>query len=176
MKAKHIALCGLFSALMILCAWISLPFGDSPITLQTFGIFLCLGTLGGKRGTIAIATYLFLGVMGFPAFSGFRGGLSALLDATGGYLLGFLAAALLYWLLTSLFGLSPAIKLCATAAGLLLCYGFGSLWFAFLYLQEGTPLAISLVFLKCVLPYLIPDAIKLFLAWQLSARLAPYVK
>ena len=75
MKTKQLALCGLFSALMVICAWISLPFGDSPFTLQTFGLFLCLGALGGKYGTISVITYLLLGRVGFPAFSGFRGGI-----------------------------------------------------------------------------------------------------
>lgn len=176
MKTKNLALCGLFSALLVVCAWISLPFGDSPITLQTFGIFLCLGTLGGKYGAISVITYLLLGAVGFPAFSGFRGGIGVLLDATGGYLLGFLVAALIYWLTTALWGNSPAIRLVAMVSGLLACYITGSLWFSMLYLQNGNPVTLSFIFLKCVLPYLLPDGVKLILAWQLSKRLSPFLK
>ena len=175
MKTKHLALCGLFSALLVICAWISLPFGDSPITLQTFGLFLCLGTLGGKRGVISVITYLLLGAVGFPAFSGFRGGIGVLLDATGGYLLGFLVAALLYWLITHLWGTSPAVKLLSMALGLIACYAFGSLWFSILYLQTDSAVTISFIVFKCVLPYLLPDAAKLFLAWQLSTRLSLFL-
>ncbi len=173
MKAKQLALCGLFSALMVICAWISLPFGNSPFTLQTFGLFLCLGTLGGKYGTISIVTYLLLGAIGFPAFSGFRGGIGVLLDATGGYLVGFLAAALLYWLITALFGSSPAVRLLAMALGLLTCYIFGTVWFWVLYAPSDT--TISIILMKCVLPYLLPDAIKLLLSWQLSGRLSKFI-
>ena len=49
MKAKNMALCGLFTAVLALCAWLSVPMGDMAITLQTFGIFLTLGLLGGKE-------------------------------------------------------------------------------------------------------------------------------
>jgi biotin transport system substrate-specific component len=175
MKTKNLAFCGLFAALLVICAWLSLPIGSTPITLQTFGLFLCLGTLSGKYGTISVFTYLLLGAVGFPAFSGFRGGLGVLLDATGGYLLGFLAAALLYWLITALWGSSPAVKLLAMVFGLIACYFFGTLWFSLLYLQQNSTATISFVLLKCVLPYLLPDAIKLAIAWQLSKRLSPFL-
>ena len=176
MKTKHLALCGLFSALLVICAWVSLPIGDSHITLQTFGLFLCLGTLSGKYGTISVVTYLLLGGVGFPAFSGFRGGIGVLLDATGGYLIGFLFATLIYWLITALFGSSPAVRLLAMVLGLLSCYLFGSLWLSILYLQKGNAITMSFLLLKCVLPYLLPDAVKLILAWQLSSRLSRFVK
>lgn len=175
MKTKQLVHCGVFTALLIICAWLSFPLGRTPITLQTFGLFLCLGTLGGKRGTIAILTYLTLGAVGFPAFSGFRGGISVLLDANGGYLLGFLAAGLVYWLITALCGSSPAVKLSAMVTGLLVCYAFGSLWFSLLYLQEGNVVTMAFILLNCVLPYLLPDGIKLVLAWQLSSRLSRFL-
>lgn len=172
MKTKHLALCGLFSALLVICAWVSLPIGDSHITLQTFGLFLCLGTLGGKLGAISVVTYLLLGAVGFPAFSGFRGGLGVLLDVTGGYLIGFLITALLYWLITALCGTSLSLRLLAMVLGLLACYTFGSIWFSMLYLQKGNAITMSFILIKCVLPYLLPDILKLMLAWQLSSRLS----
>lgn len=175
MKTKNLALCGLFAALLVICAWLSFPIAGAPITLQTFGLFLCLGTLGGKRGTIATCTYLLLGAVGFPAFSGFRGGIGVLLDTGGGYLLGFWVAALLYWLITTLWGNSPALRLLAMASGLLACYIFGSLWFSILYLQEGSAATMAFILLKCVLPYLLPDVLKLILAWQLSTRLSRFL-
>ena len=51
-----------------------------------------------------MAVYLLLGAVGLPVFSGFRGGLGALLGTTGGYILGFLALALVYWLVTACWG------------------------------------------------------------------------
>ena len=93
----------LFAVLLTVCAWISVPL-PVPFTLQTFAIFAALGILGGRRGTWAVAVYLLLGAVGLPVFSGFRGGLGALLGTTGGYILGFLALALVYWLVTALLG------------------------------------------------------------------------
>jgi len=171
MKVKTMALCGLFSALLAICAWIALPLGDVAVTLQTFGVFLCLGTLGGKRGTVSVFVYLLLGCVGLPVFSGFRGGLGALLGTTGGYLTGFLFSALFYWLLTALWGNHPRMQLASMGISLLICYIFGSLWYYAVYIQNGTAVTVGFIIIKCILPYLLPDIIKLILAWQLSRKL-----
>ena len=152
--------CAIFSALLTLCAWLSIPMGTVAVTMQTFGIFLTLLLLGGKRGTLAISLYLLLGAVGLPVFSGFQGGFGALLGVTGGFLWGFLILGLLYWILEG-FGKIPAL-----IAGLLACYGCGCLWFS-VYSGGG----LGFILLQCVLPYLIPDAVKLWLAWTLAKRL-----
>lgn len=167
------ALCGLFAAMLAVSAWISIPVGDLMISLQTFGIFLTLGLLGGKRGSLAILVYLLLGAVGAPVFSGFRGGLGALLGTTGGYIFGFMLTVLVYWLITSLSDV-PTARLIAMVLGLLLCYACGSYWYMTHYLSDGTA-TFGLVLLRCVLPYLIPDAIKLTLAWLLTAKLKRFV-
>ena len=173
MKAKNMALCGLFTAVLAVCAWLSVPMGDMVITLQTFGIFLTLGLLGGKRGCLAIFVYLLLGAVGVPVFSGFRGGLGALLGTTGGYIFGFMLTALVYWLITSRQD-TPVTRLIAMILGLILCYGCGSWWYMTRYLSSGS-ITLSIVFLKCVIPYLLPDALKLALAWFLTGRLKRFV-
>ena len=88
-KAYDLVLIALFAALMALCAWVTVPYAV-PFTMQTFGVFLALLLLGGKRGTICMAVYLLLGAVGLPVFSGFRGGVGALVGSTGGYLVGFI--------------------------------------------------------------------------------------
>jgi biotin transport system substrate-specific component len=173
MKAKNMALCGLFTAILALCAWLSIPMGDMVITLQTFGIFLTLGLLGGKRGSITICVYLLLGAMGAPVFSGFRGGLGALLGTTGGYIFGFMLTALIYWIITSVKD-APLTRLLAMILGMLLCYSCGSWWYMTRYLSGGQ-LTLGLVLMKCVIPYLIPDVIKLTLAWILTGKLKRFV-
>ena len=150
----------MFSALLAVCAWISIPLGDVAVTLQTFGVALALLLLGGKWGSLSIGIYLLIGAVGLPVFSGFRGGIGALAGVTGGFLWGFLASGLVYWALER-FGRLPAIL-----AGLAVCYGCGCFWF---YLYSGGGLA--LILLRCVVPFLIPDAIKLWLAFSLSKRL-----
>ena len=170
MQSKMMARCALFSALMCLCAWISLPFGQNPITLQTFALFLTLELLGGKHGSLVCLVYLLLGGIGLPVFSGFRGGFGMLFGATGGYLWGFLLCALLYWLLTGLFGNRFAIRLISHLVGLLLCYALGTAWFYQVYLQAGSALGIGFVILKCVIPFVLPDLLKLSLALALAKK------
>ena len=81
---KDLAFIALMAALMAVCAWIIIPFSLVPFTLQTFAVFTALALLGGRRGTLSIALYLCLGIVGLPVFSGFRGGVAALLGPTSG--------------------------------------------------------------------------------------------
>lgn len=157
---RKMTLCAFFAALMAVCAWICIPLGDTVFTLQTFAVFLTLGLLGGKWGSVSILIYLLLGAVGAPVFSAFRGGLSAILGPTGGYLWGFLFTGLCY-LAVERFAKFPAIVL-----GLGACYLCGSLWFM---AYSGSSLASALAL--CVLPYLIPDGLKLWLAWTVSKRI-----
>lgn len=168
---RDMVLCALFAAILAVSAWLTVP-GEVPFTLQTFGVFAALGLLGGKRGTIAIALYLVLGAVGLPVFSGFRGGFGVLLGTTGGYIFGFLLSGLLYWALTALLGNKGWVRLLAMVLGLLLCYAAGTGWFLLVYLQKTGPISLGVVLAKCVVPFLLPDAVKLTLAWLLSHRLA----
>lgn len=163
-STKHLTRCALFAALTAVCSWIAIPVGDIALTMQTFSVFLTLLVLGGKWGTAAILTYLLLGAAGMPVFSGFQGGFGVLLGVTGGYLWGFLASGLMYWMLER-FGKIPAIL-----ASWTVCYLCGTLWF--LHWAGG---GVGFVLLRCVAPYLIPDALKLILALRLSRRLSKFV-
>ena len=157
---RKLTRCALFAAMMALCAWIGIPLGHTVFTMQTFGVLLALGILGGKRGTISILCYLLLGAAGLPVFSGFRGGIGAILGPTGGYLWGFLATGLVFWLLEK--WSRPA----AMVAGILVCYACGTIWY-----MTYTGGALAAVLAQTVLPYLIPDALKLVLALRLTKRL-----
>ena len=165
----------LFAVLLTVCAWISVPL-PVPFTLQTFAIFAALGILGGRRGTWAVAVYLLLGAVGLPVFSGFRGGLGALLGTTGGYILGFLAQALVYWLVTALLGERLPMMAAAMVLGLVVCYAFGTAWFVVLYTRTAGPMTVGAALGMCVLPFVIPDLVKLGLALVLSRRLGKRIQ
>lgn len=158
-------LSSLFAALIAICAWIAIPIPPISVTMQTFAIFLALGILGGKWGTVSILLYLLLGLVGLPVFTGFRGGAAALLDATGGFLWGFLAAALSYWLLEK-WGRLPAMAL-----SMLVCYICGCAWFTVYAGGAGFGAALMV----CVVPYLIPDAVKIGLAYTMSKRISRHI-
>ena len=95
-NTKDIAYIGIFAALMAICSWISLPLPSGiPVTLQTFAVFLAVGALGGRRGTITVLVYLLLAATGAPVLAGFNGGIGSFVTPSGGYLTGFLFTALL---------------------------------------------------------------------------------
>lgn len=178
MRTKDLTLIALFTVLAAVCAWISVPVPVPLIqfTMQTFAIFAALLILGGKRGTYAVTAYLLLGAVGAPVFSNFRGGLSVLLGATGGYILGFFFQALLYWLMTARWGERLGVKLLASVLGLFLCYAFGTAWYLALYAQMGKPMGWLTALGYCVFPFILPDLIKLALAVLLAQRVGKYVQ
>lgn len=178
LKTADLAYMGLFAALMAVCAWISVPMPAPlvPFTLQTFGVFAAVTTLGGRRGTFAVGAYLLLGLVGLPVFTGFRGGPGALLGTTGGYILGFLLCAAVYWLATAWLGESLPVVLGSCIAGLAVCYAFGTAWFLALYTRTTGPMGLGAALGMCVAPYVVPDLVKLALAVAVSRRLRPRLR
>lgn len=168
------ALCGLFAAIMAVCSWITIPTAV-PFTMQTFAIFCTLGALGGQWGTISVLVYLLVGFAGMPVFAGFSGGISSLFTASGGYLLGFLFTALVYWAITSAFGSKLIVSVIAMAAGLIVCYVFGTAWFVLVY-SKTEPVGVLTALGWCVFPFVIPDCLKIALALVISLRVRKLVK
>ncbi len=158
---KDMTAVALFAAVISVSSFISIPLGAVPITLQTFGIFSALMLLGGRRGTMSVAVYIALGAVGLPVFSGFTGGVGRLFDATGGFIIGFMVAALLYWLLSGILGTSLAATVISASVSHLALYTVGVLWFCFGY-SDGKEFLSTLT--VTVLPCVLPDAVKLFLA------------
>lgn len=153
-------LSSLFAALTAVCAWIAIPLPGVSFTMQTFAVLLALGVLGGRWGSVSILLYLLLGIVGLPVFTGFRGGAAALLDPTGGFLWGFLACGLVYWAMEKL-GRLPAM-----VGGMIACYLCGSWWFS---VYAGTGLGAAAM--ACVVPWLVPDGIKLAMAYTMAKRI-----
>lgn len=175
LKTQDITYIGLFTVLITLCSWISIP-TVVPFTLQTLGIFLAVGLLGGKRGTISVAIYILLGALGVPVFAGFSGGIGALVGTTGGYILGFLFSALIMWGMEKLFGKSYPVLGISMFAGLIGCYAVGTLWFIVVYTQNTGSIGLMSVLGLCVFPFIIPDLIKIGVALYLTYRLKKVVK
>lgn len=174
-RTADLAYMAIAAALLAICSWITIP-ATVPFTMQTFGIFLVLRLLGGRRGTISILVYLFLGLTGLPVFSGFAGGIGALMGNTGGYLAGFLLTGLVYWLGTSKPGKKPWREALSLGLGLTACYALGTAWFMVVYARNNGAVGLGTVLSWCVLPFVIPDLLKLALAMALSGRISRAVK
>ena len=174
-KTRNMVYVALFAVLMAVCAWISVP-AAVPFTMQTFAVFLAVGVLGGRRGTLAVVVYILMGAVGMPVFSHFTGGLGVLFQATGGYILGFLFTALIQWGTEALLGRKPWVRITSMILGLIACYAFGTIWFVILYNRNTGVIGLGAALLWCVVPYIIPDLVKMALALTLTRRLRKALK
>lgn len=151
-------------------AQVSVAIGPVPISGQTLGVLLVAAALGSRRGAAAIAAYLAEGAAGLPVFAAGASGPAVIAGPTGGYLIGFLAAAFVVGrLCESGCGKRPSTAAVAMVAGNLVIYCFGVSWLSrFVGWQS--------VFQAGVIPFLPGDAIKIALAasllptaWRLAA-------
>jgi len=195
MKTIDLVYMAVGAVLISVCSWISIP-TTVPFTLQTFAVYCVLGILGGKRGTISILVYILLGAVGVPVFSGFKGGFGVILGSTGGYIVGFILIGLLYWLAEPVIrrivsssdkkgtsssgkGLRAAgiaVRYAALIIGTAVCYAFGTAWFIVVYTRNTGAVGIGTALAWCVIPFIIPDLIKMVLASLISSRIRKILK
>ncbi len=167
-KALNLTMTALFAVIICICSMLSIP-ASVPFTMQTFAVFLALFMLGGKYGTLSIAVYILLGITGLPVFHNFTGGIGILMGSTGGFILGFILCGAVYLLMTRPISKKPFFKLISAFIGLVLCYSVGTLWFVFTASQGA---GFGTAFLTCVVPFIIPDTVKILLAYFISQRLS----
>lgn len=162
-RALFIAQTGAFSAFLAAGSWISIPFIPVPITLQTLFLFIAAGVMG-RYAVAPVALYLVMGALNFPVFHGGTAGIGVFLGPTGGYLLGFLPAALLSGIG---FEHSSRIARCGgMAVGLISLYGCGVAW---LWFSSGLTLATAL--LLGAAPFIPGDILKSALAYAVTDRI-----
>lgn len=164
---RDMAYISLSIAFISICAWICVP-AAVPFTLQTFAIFLCSAVFGAKRAFTAVLLYIMLGAIGLPVFSGFRGGFGVLFGATGGYITGFLPSALIAGCRSN-YRENTLVDITFMLAALFVCYAFGTVWYVGAYASGMSSVAAALA--ACVLPYIVPDMLKILLAAILARRL-----
>ena len=172
LTARDMAIIAMGVALITVCSWISVP-SAIPFTMQTFAVCLVAAVFGLRHGVWTVACYILLGAVGAPVFSGFRGGIAALLGTTGGYIVGFLFTSLTVGFAVKKLGCSLFVLAASMAVGILVCYAFGTAWFMTVYARETGPIGLGTALGWCVFPYLLPDAIKIALASVLTRRLYP---
>ena len=175
MRTVDMAYIAMFAVVMAVCAWISIP-AAVPFTLQTLGVFLAVGMLGGKRGTLAVLIYLLLGAVGMPVFAGFNGGLGYMLGSTGGYIVGFLLSALTMWGFEAALGRKTWVLAVSMVLGLAVCYAFGTAWFMVVYARNSGPIGLMTALGWCVIPYIVPDLVKIALALVLQKVLSQAIR
>ena len=166
-----------FSWLVALSARITVPLPWVPISGQTFAVLLTGAVLGSRRGALSLLVYLGQGAMGLPVFAwmasygGYGGGLARFLGPTGGYLMGFVAAAFVVGFLAER-GWDRRLWTAALAmlVGNGIIYVFGLPWLAH-FVPAGKVMAVGLLL------FIPGDLIKVALAaavlpsaWRLVRR------
>lgn len=169
-SVKSMVVTAMFAALIAVCSILSIPVGEVPVTLQTFAVCLSAAMLGWKRGTLSVFVYILLGAVGVPVFAGMSGGVGILAGPTGGYIIGFLATALIVGFAADKWERKALPLTIAMILGILVCYAFGTVWFM-VVMKWG----VVETLMTCVVPFLIPDAVKIVLAMVLSNRLSKVV-
>ena len=159
MKTNKMIKAALMAALTAVGAYIIIPIGPVPITLQTFFVLLSGRLLGKKYGVLAQITYLLLGAFGLPIFSGGQGGLGVIAGPTGGFLISFAAAA---WIAAYCSGNYKKDFFILTAA-VFSNYLIGSIYFT---LVTGTGLIAALNI--TVIPFIPGDLVKIILVLILA--------
>lgn len=164
-NTKRLVLSALFCALIAIFSQIIIPLPSGvPLTLQTFIIALCGFYLGPLYSVITTCTYIFLGLIGLPVFSGFSGGLSAIFGKSGGFIIGFLFLSLLCGFSSKI--KKKSISFILIALGILLCHLCGIIHSILIY---KIPFIESFVILS--FPYLLKDFIFIFIARDLSSTI-----
>ena len=166
MKTRDLTIIAVMAALICVAGPLSISIGPIPLSLASFAVYMAGAVLGTKKGTLAVAIYLLLGLVGLPVFSGFSGGFQKLIGVTGGYLVGYLPCALITglavkpdsaesgsrWRLPTFMTLGTAVL-----------YLIGTAWFM---IQTKNTLAASMG--MCVIPFLPGDAVKIVAASLLA--------
>ena len=165
-RTQVISQTGLFIALIAIGSYFVIPMIPVPITLQTLFVLLC-GCIMKRYALIAVLLYVILGIIGLPVFHQFTSGPGILLGPTGGYLIGFILAALIVGL--SYEKKSRFIRICGLFLGTTAIALCGVLWIA---------LSTGISFFEAVLigavPFIVGDLIKITLAFFISARVESY--
>lgn len=167
-RTRNIVLISLTVALTTAGAYLRVPVGPVPISLQTLFVLLAGALLGPRLGAAAMASYVILGLIGLPLFTG-GGGPQYIFSPTFGFLLAFPLSAMVVGLL-----LGPQVggvnrgtgrKLLAMAAGSFVIYLVGIPWLGLnLLLIQGKSVGIPALLVMGMVPFLPGDIVKMLLA------------
>jgi biotin transport system substrate-specific component len=154
-----------------------LPWSPVPITGQTFAVLLAGVFLGRWWGGVSLALYAGLGVAGLPWFAGFNHGLGYLAGPTGGYIIGFILAALFLGYFTDRYIRSRSFF---SMLGLMLFAGFVLIYVPglvqlhfWLSLVKGEAVTLSQLLMMGFIPFIAGDVTKAIIAAAITRGVTP---
>ncbi|MFJ5763756.1 biotin transporter BioY [Lysinibacillus sp. NPDC093210] len=147
------------AAIIAVLAQVTIPLPLIPITGQTLAVGLVVTILGTRLGTLSVLVYILLGTAGLPVFSGMSGGYGIVIGPTGGYIVGFLAAAVLMGLYLNKFGITFVQAIIANIIGMVVTLAFGTVW-----LKVVADLTWTSAFMGGAVPFIVVGVLKAVLA------------
>ncbi|NLW22502.1 MAG: biotin transporter BioY [Tissierellia bacterium] len=177
-SAKEIPLVALFTALTALGAFITIPIGEVPITLQSLFVLLSGLILGPKLGALSQILYIVLGLIGVPIFANLSGGFQYIVKPSFGFLMGFIFAAYVTGKIAHSEGEVSAIKIwIGSLMGTLVIYLFG---IPYMYYILNLIMAKNLSFtavlnMGCIL-FLPGDTLKWIFTSLIATKIIPLLK
>lgn len=172
-QAAKLTTAALMAALTAAGAFLVLPIGPVPVTMQTCVVFMAGAVLGSRWGALSQTAYVLMGLIGLPVFAGGRGGLGVVLSPTFGYLIGFIPAAFVTGRGVERRSPAPWRRLVvAMAGGLAVLYACG-VAYLYIYLNRvvGQPSSWPVVLNLGLWPFLPFDALKIALAAAVTLAL-----
>lgn len=167
-ESRRTATSALLAALLAASVVFTIPIQPVPVTLQVLVVVLIALLVRPGWAALSVGVYLMLGAIGLPVFAGFRGGLGVLLGPTGGYLIGFLAAAVAGSWVRARLGttISSAVVADGVAAAVVICVIY---FFGWSQLAVVTAMGTWQAVLAGVVPFIVPDALKAAAAVALAS-------
>ncbi len=161
----------LFVAFIAIGAFIIIPIGPVPISLQNMFVLLAALILGPVWGLGCVAIYLLIGFVGLPVFAGGTSGIGKLFGPTGGYLLAYLPAVFVTAGISKGLGKKMSGDIIAMVIGSLIIYAIGVPW-----LKVVTSMTFEKAIAVGMYPFLPGDALKIIAAAFIAKALRPVIK
>ncbi|MGI5949426.1 biotin transporter BioY [Peptoniphilus sp.] len=175
-KTKDLTKMALFVALIAVGAFISIPIGPVPFSLQNFFVFMAGLLLTPVQAFLTVLVYVLLGLIGIPIFAGFTGGFQYVFSPTFGFLISFIIGAYVISKLAykeEKFGKIMAVLILAEVI-------FYAIALPYFYLimknVNGNPMALNKIMSMAMIPFIIPDIAKAVVAALIAPRIRKSIK
>jgi biotin transport system substrate-specific component len=177
LSVKDMITTALFTALMVVGAFIRIPFPLLHVTLQTFICALAALVLGPRLGPLSMTLYTVLGLTGVPVFTG-GGGITYVFSPSFGFILGFIAGAYVIGAISANNEAPKTVDLIKSlSAGLLVIYAVGILYmFLILRFYLGNTEAGLILVAIANIPYIIKDLVLYLIIALIAPSILPRIK
>ncbi|MGO5065336.1 biotin transporter BioY [Clostridium sporogenes] len=173
LEIRDMVYSALFATIIAVSSYITIPLPISPvpITAQGLAVMLAGCVLTPVQAALSMVTFLFMGAIGIPVFSGGTSGIGVILGKTGGYLIGYLIGVIIISLLVRKNKSLVSMLIACFIGGIVVVHILGSAW-----LGQVTSIGIKKAFLLGSAPFIPGDIIKAVVSVLIGKKLSKSIK